>query len=157
MHTHELTRQRAILKGLIRRASHETSLHDEEMRAHWAKYLCILTAGFVENSMRLTFSAFAETNASPTVHRYVESRLERIQNPKTEAIAQLLGSFDSAWRKSFEVFAVDNNRKDAIDSIMANRNQIAHGRYSGITIARVDQYLMRIVEVVEYIEGKLGI
>jgi hypothetical protein len=53
-------------------------------------------------------------------------------------------------------FLDGNFRKEAIDTIMTNRHQIAHGRYSGITLARVDQYLSRTVEVAEFIEGQCG-
>jgi hypothetical protein len=45
-----------------------------------------------------------------------------------------------------------NKRKDAIDSIMANRHQIAHGKDVGITVARVKEYLEKVVEIVDFIE-----
>ncbi len=47
-----------------------------------------------------------------------------------------------------------NGPKEAIDSIMANRHRIAHGRDSGITVARVREYLDKSVEVVEFIEAQ---
>ncbi len=51
-----------------------------------------------------------------------------------------------------ETFLADNGRKDAIDSIMSNRHLIAHGGNSGITLTRVNQYLDKCVEVIDFIE-----
>ena len=45
-------------------------------------------------------------------------------------------------------------RKNAIDSIMNVRNQIAHGGTTGITVHRVREYLERSVEVIEFIEDQ---
>src|ERR687895_2444231 len=53
-----------------------------------------------------------------------------------------------------EKFLVEQGRKDAIDSIIANRHAIAHGRDSGITVARVVQYLDRCVEVIDFMEAQ---
>jgi hypothetical protein len=47
-----------------------------------------------------------------------------------------------------------NGRKDAIDSIMNNRHLIAHGKDSGITVARVNDYLRKCIEVIEFIEAQ---
>lgn len=63
-------------------------------------------------------------------------------------------AFDQAWANELEIF-LDNDsasRKDAIDSIMANRHLIAHGRNTSISVARVRDYLDKAVEVIEFIE-----
>jgi len=44
--------------------------------------------------------------------------------------------------------------KDAIDSIMNNRNQIAHGKNQSISVAQVQDYLNRSVKAVEFIENQ---
>ena len=45
-------------------------------------------------------------------------------------------------------------RRDAIDSIMNNRNQISHGGSVRITVHRVRDYLERCVEVLEFTEDQ---
>jgi hypothetical protein len=42
--------------------------------------------------------------------------------------------------------------EDAIDAIMSNRHLVAHGKDSGISLARVSVYLRKSVEVIEFIE-----
>ena len=49
-----------------------------------------------------------------------------------------------------------NGRKDAIDTIMANRHLIVHGKNSGITVARVSDYLDKAEEVLEFLEKQLA-
>jgi hypothetical protein len=50
----------------------------------------------------------------------------------------------------------DGRRKNAIDSIMANRHLIAHGRQAAISVVRVREYLKSSVEVVEFLANELG-
>jgi len=69
-----------------------------------------------------------------------------------ERIAQLLGDFDADWQKRMEEFA-EGQRKDSVDSILSNRNQIAHGRNPGITLNRVRTYFECCEEVVDFVEG----
>jgi hypothetical protein len=67
-------------------------------------------------------------------------------------IIQTARSFKKSWGENIEAFAEEDNRGNAIDSIMQNRHLIAHGKDSGITIARLSQYLDNALELLEYIE-----
>jgi len=151
MRNRELTRQLQKLRALAKKAG-DSSLSDLELQAHWAKYLCVLVAGFLENSLVEIFSEFVSAASSPAVARFATSRLENIQNPKAQRFVEVSGAFDESWGPELEAFLADNGRKDAIDSIMSNRHLIAHGSSSGITLARVNQYLDKCVEVVDFIE-----
>ena len=152
----ELVRQHAILKGLIRRAGHDPSTRDLEMLAHWGRYLCVLTAGFAENVIRFVYIRFVTATSNPQTARYAQRQLQDVQNPRAARFTEIAGSFDATWATTLEVFLDDNFRKDAINSIMTNRHLIAHGKNSDITIARVDQYLARIVEVADFLEMQCG-
>jgi hypothetical protein len=43
-------------------------------------------------------------------------------------------------------------RKDAVDSVVNNRNRIAHGENVGISYVRIKEYYDRVVEVIELID-----
>ncbi len=150
-------RQHAALTSLIRRAGHDPSTRDLEMLAHWGRYLCVLTAGFFENSVRLVYGAYIAKTSSLQTARYATGNIEDVQNPKAKRLIEIATSFDKSWGKNVEEFLNENFRKDAINAIMSNRHLIAHGKNSDITIARVDQYRMRIVEVVDYLEQQHGV
>lgn len=153
----EIERQRARLRSVIARAGHAAALRDIEVQAHWARYCCVLVAGFLEESIRHLFGTYAKKNSHHRVNRYVGTQLKWTQNPKTQVLLDLAGCFDPAWQTNLTKFVDSNGRRDAIDSIMSNRHLIAHGRDSAITIARVDLYFKKIIEVVEKVEEEIGI
>jgi len=129
----------------------QISLVDEiEMQAHWAKYLCILVSGFLENSLRIMLSDYANKTSAPNIANYVNNHIKGITNLNNTKIAQLLGSFSDEWRQKYESF-VDDEEKAAIDSVVNNRNSIAHGRYVGLTFGMIERYYKSIKKVVNKI------
>ena len=125
-----------------------------EMLAHWAKYLCIFSAGLLENALQEIYSEFVRSAASEPVQNYAISRLSEIRNPKTFRFVEVAQSFKKSWGEELEGFVNEEGRREAIDSIMQNRHQIAHGKHSGITVAHVRDYLDKSVVVIEFIEAQ---
>lgn len=156
MKTRQLISKKQQLDWLIQQAA---SLHGDqlELQAHWARYLCVLAAGFLENALAEVYSRYARGCANPQVANYVEVVLGRLQNPKSDKFLSIARAFDRSWEEDLQAFIEENGRKDAIDSIMANRHQIAHGKDSGISLVRVKEYLGRSIEVIEYIETQCGL
>jgi len=125
---------------------------DIEMQSHWAKYICVLCAGFLENAVFEIYGEFVRGAASKPVADYSESILSKVQNPKTDKFIDIAKSFKIDWGSSLELFIVENGRKEAINNIMVNRHRIAHGENSDITIAKINDYFKRALEVVDFIE-----
>jgi len=124
---------------------------DEEFHAHWSRYLCVLISGFIENAMRILLTEYSKNKSHPNVSNYVSKQIKGITNLNNERILQLLGAFDSEWRSVIEKKITDA-QKDAIDSIVANRHNIVHGRSVGITVSRVKNYYLCILAVINTIE-----
>jgi len=123
----------------------------DELLAHWAKYLCVLVSGFIENSVRTLLSKYAMNKASPIVANFVESKLKGVRNLNDEKLVQLLGSFSSEWKDTF-IQKRTETQKAAIDSVVANRHQIAHGRFVGLTLSRMKQYYDEVVQAIVLID-----
>jgi hypothetical protein len=149
----ELTRQLQKLQSLFKRTEDATG-GDIEMQSHWAQYLCILSAGFLENALSNIYITFTRNAASEPVANYANSVLTKIQNPKCSRFIEIATSFKPEWGEKLETFVNDGGRKEALDSIMSNRHQIAHGKNSGITITSLQEYLNKSVEVIDYIEDQ---
>ena len=49
-----------------------------------------------------------------------------------------------------------DGNKEAIDAIISNRNLIAHGENSNITLVQLKDYLTKSVRVIEVIENQCG-
>ncbi len=145
----EVDRYRKQLDHLFGRAVSLSS--DMELQAHWAKYLCVLVSGFIETSIRSIYGAYAKTRADQKVSRYVDHKLDSFQNPKMQRILDLTAQFSPDWERNLKN-ATEGEIKDAVDSIVANKNMIAHGESVGITYSRVESYYKNVLKVVELID-----
>jgi hypothetical protein len=155
MKSAEIAQQLSAIRALIKKSSVATAA-DLELQAHWARYACVLTAGLLENAVVIFYSDFVGRNAQKPVADYATVQIAKIQNPKTNRFVEVARSFKSSWADDLEKFVEKNGRKEAIDAIMANRHQIAHGKDSGITVARVSDYLDKAEEVLKFIEKQLA-
>ncbi len=125
--------------------------HDDEILSHWAKYLCVLTSGFLEGSLRLILQNYSLSHADESISRFISSRLKGLTNLNDEKIGRLLGEFNSTWRDTFYAIRTPE-QKDSIDSVLANRHLIAHGRSIGLTLAPMKRYYVDISKVVKIID-----
>lgn len=148
----EIVAQREHIKNLFSRASSFTS--EPELLSHWAKYICVLTSGYLENALRHYLNEFSKKKSHPYVTNYVSVKIKEFMNPNMEKILNLTGSFNKDWRDNLEKF-VAGERKDAIDSIVINRHNIAHGRHIGLTLVRMKTYFERVTEVIEFIKDQI--
>lgn len=153
MKNKELSLQLQRLNSLIARTD-EASNGNLELQAHWAKYLCILCAGFLENAIAEIYAEYASVSANEAVSSYVSRQLERIQNPNVQKIIETTYNFKKSWGDTLNEYITKDGRKEAIEAIMKNRHKIAHGEISNITILRVKEYLAKIIEVVEFMENQ---
>jgi len=129
---------------------------DSELVGHWARYLCVLCAGFIENSIKEILQEYVKGKSNVMISNYCTKTLGRIMNPKTSKILDSLNCFNEKWKDETEVFTKTNGRKEAIESIMTNRHLIAHGKNVGISIGTLKSYYGKTIEVIDFIEGKIG-
>lgn len=153
MQNQEIAKQLQRLHNLIQK-SNEVTDSNIELQAHWAKYLCILSAGLIENALKEIYMEFAQTKVSKPVANFVSSNLSPIRNPKTQKFLDIAAAFNPIWKDELESYVKDNGREEAIDSIMNHRHLIAHGKHhdSRISLADIKEYLAKSIEVVEFIE-----
>ncbi|MCC7131055.1 MAG: hypothetical protein IT352_00320 [Gemmatimonadales bacterium] len=123
---------------------------DIELQADFAKYLAVLVSGFLENAIIALVLDFAQRRSAPEVTLYVERQLDYWTNPNCERIGQLLGAFSPDWLRKAEGFLIDE-RKAAVNSLVALRHKIAHGEPVGTSLAQVQQYYRQVNEVVAFI------
>lgn len=156
MKTQSLTTQYQQLRWLVEQAE-KFNVDQLELRAHWARYLCVLSAGFIENALKDVYAKYARSRSQPAIADFVEATLRRIQNPKASRFLETAAAFNKDWEDDLRNYLEDEGRKEAVDAIMSNRHLIAHGKDSGITLARLVEYLSKSVQVIEYIEEQCGI
>lgn len=156
MRNRELSAQLDSLTSLLDRTDEATS-GNIELIGHWGRYLCVLTAGFLENALTEVYANYARRVGNAAVANFSTRTLENITNPKASKFVETAHSFSKVWGEELNQFLDDEDerRRNAIDSIMNNRHQIAHGKKTGISVVRVREYLSGCVEVIEYIEDQV--
>lgn len=153
MRNHAVRQHKQRLDAVFEKISILTS--DPEMGSHWARYLCVLVSGFLEASVRSVLHEYVKKRSSDEVVRYVEGRLRGFQNPNMQRILDLSGGFNPVWKEKLES-ATKGEMKLAVDSIVANKNKIAHGESVEITYSRVKSYYGNIVAQVDLLEEQCG-
>ncbi len=127
---------------------------DLEIRADFARYLCILVSGYVEKAVVALVLAYCRTTSSPNVQRYVESRIKRLANVNKESLLQLMGNFDTDWRTQIEAFVTDE-REAALNSVVDLRNQIAHGNPVAVSFNQIRDYYAHIRDIISKLANLL--
>ncbi len=125
-----------------------------EVRSDFAKYLCVLVSGFLERSVESILIEHVRSRSAKSVLSYVEQTL-RAGNLNTHNLLVLVGRFDADAKERLEQF-LDDERRDAINSIYGNRNSIAHGDDVSLTYVRVKGYHEKTREVVRFLENALA-
>ena len=121
---------------------------DTELQSDFARYLCVLVSGYIEKAVVELVLEHARKTGAPTLQRFVERRTKSFTNPKASHIQELLGSFDPGWQQDLSKFLVDE-RKDAVDSVVDQRNTIAHGGSVGLTYSRISEYYRQAQHVID--------
>ena len=139
----ERVRYRTRLDGLFSNVSALSA--NPELQSHWAKYLCVLVSGFLEIAIKEIYREFSIARADLRVANFVDSRLNWFQNPNAQRIEELAGGFDKRWGEEISD-SLDQELKDAVNSIVSNRNNISHGRDVGLSYVRMRDYYQRFSE-----------
>lgn len=149
----EVFRYQERLKQLF--SMYDTLPDDYAVRANWAKYLCVITAGYIEHSVRVLCTDYAARTASPAVARHVQKGLSGFTNANAQRIVNLLATFDQDWARAFERDCPDDARA-AVDSIIGLRHAIAHGRDVGVSYVVIKRYWELTQQAVSTVESQVS-
>ena len=123
---------------------------DDELRSHWTRYMCVRAAGLLERSFISILAEYVEKHSDTRVTRRVAEGLERISNPNISVIRDVFGHFDERWKSGVND-GLDQKCRDSVNTIMANRNHIAHGRDVHITPSALAAQFHDLLAVIEYV------
>lgn len=121
--------------------------------ARMSEYLCVRVSGFLERAVQQIFYEHALRTQDRALAKFVSTRLERETNYNAQRLADVVGQFDSDWQNQMETFLADDNRRNALDSIRANRNRIAHGESVSLGLAAMKDWYKRVADTIEHLES----
>ncbi len=140
-------RRQSTLDNLFQKVG---GIDDLALQAEFSRYLCIRVSTYVEQSVEEILTAYAKKRSNDTVGRFVEESVRR-NNLKSKRLLEHVARFDPEWSKELESY-MKGERKDALDSVVDNRNNIAHGDPPGITYHRIALYYERVKEIVSRLD-----
>ena len=102
------------------------SLTRRTWRLNYARYLCILVTGFIEQAVERSISAYVDAQGDQRLSRYIATTFRQGRNMRAREILDIVGRFDENWRSQLNEKLTLRHR-EAIGSVYASRNKIAHG------------------------------
>lgn len=112
---------------------------DTRIQTVFANQLVLLASGLIEETCKSTLSEFARRHGHEALYRFVYSTIAYSNSFNCEKIKSQLDRFDRNWWVSIE-HDTDLEDREAIDSLKALRDKIAHGKANGTGFATVSRY-----------------
>jgi hypothetical protein len=125
---------------------------DPALTAIVAQHLCVRLSGTLELAIRSNIIRTLEKSSSPRAIRFINKKLAEFQNPKPERIIRLFEEVDKTWAEQIKDFW-EPEVKDAIGSIVGQRNVMAHGGSTDVTIVRVKGWFEKTKQFCTHLEG----
>lgn len=133
---------------------------DEKVGAHLAAYITILIIGVFEDCIEHLFTQRVHKTGDVEVESYVVKVIgDRFRNPDYGAISGLLKEFSPEYQQKFrDKIAYDGKEATALESILSNKNSLAHCGTAKleISIKEADEYFRRVIPILETIENILA-
>ena len=130
------------------RALSESGLVSADIVVQLTWYLCIRTSGYLENSIQIILLDYVQSNTDdlPT-QSFVEANLKHISSGYGD-IMGIIRRFSEDWRKRLKEKNVQRFHA-SLTTLAENRNHIAHGRDSMVTLREMQSYFVEARELVE--------
>jgi hypothetical protein len=113
--------------------------------------LCVISAGVLEESVRLHLSEYARVKSLGFVANFVTRRIQKLTNLNSEKLIELLRDLDPSLADEMATF-LDDRRRSALNSLIALRHAVAHGKDSSTSLASVVQYGAVIFEILDRLD-----
>ena len=121
-----------------------------EMLSHWAKYLCVVTFGLLESSIKEIYGDYAKNKSNTEIHNFVRASIKTSRNPSWEEIISIARKFNVDWGENLQ--SVDDQISSSVNSVVSLRNRIAHGEDTNITLHSMKEYYKDIKKAIQIIE-----
>jgi hypothetical protein len=115
--------------------------------AQLANYTCILLSAYIERAIVEIIEGYCTLRGSPTVAAFVSGQIGKFQNPSSDKVEKLLAGFGEPIIGRVKALLTDESRS-AIDSVVSNRNNLAHGRNATVTFSMLkgwDKEIRRLI------------
>lgn len=127
---------------------------DEELKSHISKYLTVLISGIYEDSIKnILKESIHRESITKEVKGFIFKQIDTIfRNPTHKNLKGLLNRFNKAWLNKIHQKIVDEEW-EALNSIVNNKNNIAHGDSSSITFDDIFTYYQKSKKILTELDS----
>lgn len=125
---------------------------DDETISDLTKLLCVLISGLVEKKFVDIIKKYSEKRCSTEIRNYISNCLVGTTNLRLEKIEKILNDFCPDWRRKIKSAPDYDEYNLSLNYIISNRNVIAHGGNSGVTIRDLDANYRTIKNMIKDLE-----
>lgn len=127
------------------------SIAEEEVQAHFAKYLCVRVSGLFENYMKSQIGDYVDASSAQPTAKFVKNKLKTFTNIDYDKLDKFLSSFDENWCHIFRS-SLSDSMKSSLNSVISNRNNIAHGNPDSITFGSMKTHYSNMKLIIEILD-----
>lgn len=138
MHRYKTHFQRS--SRLIILASQIDSSEAEFTKSNVVQLACVVANAAIETCVQECLMQYCRNRTGSEVARFLDGHIRRFQNPKFNKIMDLMGSFSKNWKDDI-ISRTSDQVVAAIDSIVNNRNRIAHGESVDLSLASARNWI----------------
>lgn len=121
---------------------------DDFKKAVYAKWLVMLTAGYVEKSLQSIMKTYAENRGNKNVSDFVSRQISRYLSINMDKLREVIGSFSKSWVDDLDAKATIS-QVEAINSVKTLRDQFAHGSDNGVRWSTATGYWNEVKKLME--------
>ena len=129
--------------------------NEPEIEADYARYLCVLVTGFLEQAVVQAILNYVDAQGNQRLSSYVANTLRPGRNMRAEIILKIVGDFDQEWKSLLDLKLTLRHR-EAIGSVYASRNKIAHGEDVDLPYRQVSSDYALVREAIGFIEETIA-
>jgi len=130
-----------------------------EDQAHWAKYICVLINGYLEQSIRDLVLEYAAAHTNSVTQRYIDKSWPQPLSMRPRVFERFLEKFNQDWASEFRLWLNNNDQYEKeLEAIVKSRNIVAHGKEANatnITLTFVQDKLKVANELVKFLENQI--
>jgi hypothetical protein len=128
---------------------------NEELEGLLASHLAVLISGAYEDCIEQLIVERASKGGDEWTRNYAQSTIDILfRNPNSANIQRALKLFGEPCAAKFKR-RIGLSASEAINSIVTNKNHVAHGRTSNVTLRDIEDYFKRSMPIFEILEDIL--
>jgi hypothetical protein len=113
---------------------------DLELTSDLTKYACVLVSGYFEKSLYFILVSHCRVRVSSSLLRYISLSFIGITNLTMGKTLKTINKFDNNWENNIKANPRYLEYKAALDTLVSQRNRIAHGEDSQISLSILEGY-----------------